>query len=91
MYGRSGVITTAMTQTGLHDYTTIIADNGQGFPSDIDFRNTASPGLQLVNNRVRYQTGMWALTAPAGPRSPCTLWQSGITKNCEILPGASPA
>jgi two-component sensor histidine kinase len=28
----------------------IVGDSGVGFPEDLDFRNTASLGLQLVNN-----------------------------------------
>ena len=33
-------------------FTLIVADTGVGFPEGIDFRNTASLGLQLVNNLV---------------------------------------
>jgi PAS domain S-box-containing protein len=33
-------------------FTLIVSDTGVGFPEDLDFRNTASLGLQLVNNLV---------------------------------------
>jgi two-component sensor histidine kinase/CheY-like chemotaxis protein len=31
-------------------YELVISDNGMGFPQDLDFKNTESLGLQLVNN-----------------------------------------
>ena len=33
-------------------FTLVFADNGKGFPEDIDFRNSTSLGLQLVNSLV---------------------------------------
>jgi two-component sensor histidine kinase len=33
----------------------IVADNGQGFPSDFDYRNSESLGLRLVTNLVELQ------------------------------------
>ena len=33
-------------------FTLVFADNGKGFPEDIDFRNSTSLGLQLVNALV---------------------------------------
>lgn len=33
-------------------YTLVVSDNGVGFPADVDFRNTESLGLQLVNTLV---------------------------------------
>lgn len=63
---RKGVITISMTQTGPHEYTMIIADNGPGFPPDIDFKNTASLGLQLVNNLVRQLEGDISLDCTSG-------------------------
>jgi len=37
--------------------TLIFADNGKGFPEDVDFRNTGSLGLQLVNALVNQIEG----------------------------------
>lgn len=39
------------------DYVLIISDDGSGIPEDIDFRNTRSLGLQLVNNLVKQIDG----------------------------------
>ena len=38
-------------------FTLIFADNGKGFPEDVDFRNTESLGLQLVNALVNQIEG----------------------------------
>jgi PAS domain S-box-containing protein len=64
--GRKGVITIAMTETGPHDYTMIISDNGPGFPKDIDFKKTTSLGLQLVNNLVLQLEGDISLDCSGG-------------------------
>ncbi len=50
--GRTGIISVSMKETSPGGYTLVIADNGPGFPPDVDFRNTSSLGLQLVNNLV---------------------------------------
>nr|WP_319373364.1 PAS domain S-box protein [uncultured Methanobacterium sp.] len=39
------------------EYTLIVADDGIGFPADIDFKKTNSLGLQLVNNLVNQLDG----------------------------------
>ena len=38
-------------------YEMTVSDNGIGFPKDIDFRNTDSLGLQLINNLVNQIDG----------------------------------
>ena len=38
-------------------YKLIISDNGIGFPKNIDFKNTKSLGLELVNNLVEQIDG----------------------------------
>jgi two-component sensor histidine kinase len=38
-------------------YELTVSDNGIGFPEDLDFRNTESLGLQLVNNLVEQIDG----------------------------------
>ncbi|HEY3363028.1 MAG TPA: hypothetical protein VGK06_14730 [Methanosarcina sp.] len=35
----------------------VVSDNGLGFPEDLDFRNTGSLGLQLVNILVEQLEG----------------------------------
>ena len=38
-------------------YCLIISDNGVGFPQELDFHNTESLGLQLVNTFVEQLNG----------------------------------
>jgi two-component sensor histidine kinase len=64
--GRQGVIAVAMRQTGPKTFTLSIADNGPGFPTDVDFKNTTSLGLQLVNNLVSQLDGEIALDSTNG-------------------------
>ena len=51
-----GSITVEM-KTKNDEYTLIVADDGIGFPADIDFKKTDSLGLQLVNNLVNQLDG----------------------------------
>lgn len=46
--GRSGQITVSLQRTN-GTYVLSVKDDGVGFPKDVDFRNTPSLGLQLVN------------------------------------------
>ena len=47
-------------------YEMIVGDNGKGFPKDIDFRNTDSLGLQLINNLVNQIDGQITLNNDNG-------------------------
>lgn len=47
-------------------YQLIVGDNGRGFPSDLDFRNTKSLGLQLVCSLIRQLRGEIDLTSNSG-------------------------
>ncbi len=47
--GRTGTITLGIRKDSLGNNVLTVADNGIGFPESIDFRNTTSLGLQLVN------------------------------------------
>lgn len=47
-------------------YVLIISDTGIGFPEDLDFRNTDSLGLQLVNNLVSQIDGKITLNRDHG-------------------------
>ncbi|HML04158.1 MAG TPA: histidine kinase dimerization/phosphoacceptor domain -containing protein, partial [Methanobacterium sp.] len=49
-------------------YILIIADNGIGIPEDIDFENTESLGLQLVNSLVMQLEGTIKLDRSAGTK-----------------------
>ena len=43
-----------------------VADNGIGFPPDLDFRNTTSLGLHLVNSLVSQLEGTIELNSHGG-------------------------
>lgn len=51
-----GTITIEHLKVG-EDYLLSVSDNGVGFPEEIDFQNTESLGLQLVNNLVNQLDG----------------------------------
>src|SRR5919108_3819493 len=48
--GREGEISISLQggATNLSNFILTVSDNGIGFPKNLDFRNTESPGLQLV-------------------------------------------
>lgn len=57
--GPNDILSNKITDTGIQDtsytdryFTLIVEDNGTGFPESVDFRNTSSLGLQLVNTLV---------------------------------------
>jgi PAS domain S-box-containing protein len=64
--GTGGQISITVTKTGPGDYTMIIADNGPGIPKEIDYQNTTSLGLQLVNNLVTQLEGDISLDRTRG-------------------------
>jgi len=66
--GRPGRIRIDIGLTAPHQYTLVITDNGVGFPKDVDFRNTMSLGLQLVNNLASQLDGEISLDASEGTR-----------------------
>lgn len=49
-------------------FTLIFADNGKGFPDDVDFRNTETLGLQLVNALVNQIEGSIGLERGNGTK-----------------------
>ncbi|KKG08512.1 PAS domain-containing protein [Methanosarcina sp. 2.H.A.1B.4] len=49
-------------------YTLVVSDNGSGFPENIDFRNTSSLGLQLVNILVEQLEGTIELEICSGTK-----------------------
>jgi PAS domain S-box-containing protein len=53
---------------GSDEYQLIVQDNGSGFPTDLDFRNTRSLGLQLVCNLTKQLQGTITLDRSAGTR-----------------------
>ena len=55
-----------ITEGDDHTYTLKVGDNGIGFPEDLDFRNTQSLGLQLVNNLTNQLDGAIELDRNGG-------------------------
>jgi two-component sensor histidine kinase len=50
--GREGEIRIELWSNHDSQFTLMVSDNGVGFPKDLDFRDTQSLGLQLVNTLV---------------------------------------
>jgi two-component sensor histidine kinase len=50
------------------NYTLTVVDNGIGFPEELDFRNTDSLGLQLVNNLVEQLDGTITIDKTSGTK-----------------------
>ncbi|MFA0833607.1 MAG: PAS domain S-box protein [Methanobacterium formicicum] len=63
--GRGGKIILSLKLRGKY-YELIISDNGIGFPEDLDFKNTESLGLQLVNSLVGQINGEIELNRSQG-------------------------
>ncbi|WP_048130292.1 PAS domain-containing protein [Methanosarcina sp. WWM596] len=49
-------------------YTLVVSDNGLGFPENVDFKNTSSLGLQLVNILVEQLEGTIELENNSGTK-----------------------
>ena len=57
-------ISFGLRENGIYEMT--VSDDGVGFPSDIDFENTGSLGLQLVNSLVEQMNGSITLNRSEG-------------------------
>lgn len=64
--GGKGTIAIAFTKTDDNMYQLSVHDNGIGFPADIDFQNTKTLGLQLVNILTRQLKGTITLQQENG-------------------------
>ncbi len=63
--GSQGEVRIALSRDG-NGYTLLVADSGAGLPPGLDFRNTPSLGLQLVNTLVGQLEGTIELLPGAG-------------------------
>ncbi|MBF0516163.1 MAG: hypothetical protein HQK97_03445, partial [Nitrospirae bacterium] len=63
-----GDITTSIESTEDGRFKMVVADNGVGFPSDIDFRQTKSLGLYIVNILVKQINGTIELDTTHGSK-----------------------
>ncbi len=64
--GRAGEIRIDLSSNNENQYTLIVSDNGIGFPQDLDFQNTDSLGLQLVNALTNQLGGTIELNRKVG-------------------------
>jgi two-component sensor histidine kinase len=64
--GRAGKIRVEIHSHPDREMTMIVGDNGVGFPKDLDFRNTETLGLQLVNSLTAQLGGEIELRANGG-------------------------
>jgi two-component sensor histidine kinase len=66
--GQPGKICIRLCSDRDHRFTLSVSDNGVGFPEDLDFRNTDSLGLQLVNTLTAQLGGKLELYREAGTK-----------------------
>jgi two-component sensor histidine kinase len=64
--GKEGEIWVKIGTHGDRQFTLIVGDNGVGFPPDVDFRDTESLGMQLVNTLVDQLEGTVELRRDGG-------------------------
>ncbi len=62
-------------------FSLIVSDNGSGFPENIDFRNTTSLGLQLVNTLVEQLEGSIELERNKGTKFIIRFGETGGQKD----------
>lgn len=63
---RQGTIRIGLEKAPAGMYVLTVADDGTGFPPDLDFRNTASLGLQLINTLTAQLNGTLELFTGQG-------------------------
>ena len=66
--GRKGKIEISMHGSNDHRIRLSVSDNEIGFPEDLDFKNTASLGMQLVNSLVGQLDGTIELERGRGTK-----------------------
>ncbi|MCD6486756.1 MAG: sensor histidine kinase, partial [Syntrophobacterales bacterium] len=65
--GRNGSIAVELKQnTKAEEYTLTVTDDGIGFPEEIDYRNTETFGLQLVDMLTEQLSGTMELDRSKG-------------------------
>ena len=65
---KSGLITIAFGKKDGGTYELVVRDNGVGFPETVDFENTESLGMQLVNNLVAQLGGTIVMDGNGGTK-----------------------
>lgn len=74
--GRKGEIAIAVTKDG-HTITVRFRDTGIGIPADLDWKNTPSLGLRLVNTLVDQMNGTIELDRSAGTQFLLVVYEKG--------------
>ncbi|MDM8554737.1 histidine kinase dimerization/phosphoacceptor domain -containing protein [Desulfococcaceae bacterium HSG7] len=64
--GKVPEIHIALNRLHKNHYTLVVRDNGIGFPDNIDYKNTESMGMQLVNMLIKQLDGDLSLTTEQG-------------------------
>jgi len=64
--GSQGEIQVAIRSNYDHHFALVVRDNGVGFPKDLNFRDTESLGLQLINTLVNQLDGSIELDTSEG-------------------------
>ncbi|MBF0329476.1 MAG: PAS domain-containing protein [Nitrospirae bacterium] len=78
--GRKGIISVGININSEGKYVLFVKDNGIGFPADIDFRNTATLGLDLVNGLTAQLHGTIELSREGGTKFSITFSPPPITE-----------
>jgi len=65
---RDGTITVSMTPSNTDSLILTVSDTGIGFPKEVDFRNTATLGMQLVTSLVEQLEGTITLDRSKGTK-----------------------
>jgi PAS domain S-box-containing protein len=66
--GRTGTIGVEMWYTSESRHKLVVWDDGVGFPPDVDYQNTTSLGLQLVNSLIQQLDGSVEVCRAPGTR-----------------------
>ncbi len=66
--GKTGTIKVGINRKSESNHVLFVADDGIGFPAEVDFRNTWSLGLQLVNTLAEQLHGKIELSREKGTR-----------------------
>ena len=75
--GQEGEINIELQKNGGEEFSLVIGDNGIGLPEEMDFRNTESLGLQLVNSLAAQLNGAVELDSTHGMVSTVTFRDQG--------------
>ncbi len=79
--GRKGTIRVGITRAGEDSNILVVSDDGIGFPASIDFRNTTSLGLKLVNVLIGQIHGTVEMSVDGGTKFSITFPGGGVKAN----------